>query len=400
MTTETVISGNAKIVRSINRSAILNIIREKQPVSRSTISKLTKLNKSTVSSIVLELLEDGLIREEPVKDSNIGRNPILLHLKLQEHYVGAIDIDPEISIIGIADIDGSIASKSQLKTDLSSPLKFTRRCARKLESLKQHLKIRQLYGIGVSITGIVDPEMGKIVNAPNLGWKDFDILPVIEECCPNDGPIIIENEANASALAELWFGKEVQNIDNFVFISEGIGSGIIIDGKLIVGSSHMAGEFGHMTVVENGEPCVCGNLGCWEAYASDRATVKRYPRTQAQNGNSSLTIGKQFHQILKRAREKEPEAIQTLRDTGHYLGLGIANIIKAIDPEAVVLGGRITRAWKIIYPEIMKEIKSRALFGRSKPVKIFPTSLKERPSFIGAATLGIKEIFSGLRITK
>ena len=401
MSTENIeiITGNSKVLRGINRTMILNIIREKQPISRSTIAKFTGLNKSTVSSIISELLTEDLIFEQISKDQNIGRNPIDLYLKLDKFVVGAINIDSTITRFAIADIDGSLKGESSIDTDSTDPAAFVELCISELLALSQNLGINHLEGLGVSIAGIVDSK-NLIVNfAPNLGWDEFNIGKVIRKLLPNINIIAVGNDAKSSALAELWFGDHELNLSNFVFLSigPGIGSGIVVENNLMNGEFQAAGEFGHMIIYEGGELCKCGNKGCWEAYASDRAIVTRY--LAKRPGKVDHNIDYMVQDIIDFAKLNDPVAIDVLKQTGYFLGLGIANIIKAVDPHSIVIGGKITQVWDIIYPEIIDVVTQRAYFGRKKIINILPTSLKTLPKLLGAATIAIEEIFDGYKIT-
>ena len=401
MSTESlsIITGNSKVLRSINRTRILNIIRETQPISRSSIAKLTGLNKSTVSSIISDLLNEDLIFEQESEDQNVGRNPINLYLKLNKFLVGAMNIDSSITRFAIADIDGSLKGQSSIDTDSSNPEKFIEHCIVELLSLCSKLKIDHLEGLGVSIAGIVDSK-NLIVNfAPNLGWEDFNIGKVISRVLPDVKNIAVGNDAKSSALAELWFGDHEMNLSNSVFLSigAGIGAGIIIENELMNGEYQASGEFGHMIIFEGGEHCTCGNNGCWEAYASDRAIVSQY--LARRPGKFDHNVDFMAQDIIDLAKENDQLSIEVLKKTGFYLGLGIANIIKAIDPHVIIIGGKITQVWDIIYPEILNIVTQRAYFGKKNSIKILPTSLKVLPRLLGAATLAIEEIFDGFKIT-
>jgi predicted NBD/HSP70 family sugar kinase len=396
--TSQVIGGNAKVVRSINRSGILNIIRELQPISRIEISKITGLNKSTVSSIVNELLEEDLIYEEMVQDQNVGRNPLHLRLKLGTNYVGAINLDSVVSRVAIVDIDGSILDRDKLDTRSENPENFIKNCIDLLMTLQVKNGVERLNGIGVSVAGIVDVTRDVIVNAPNIGWKELPVGDVVRKLV-GDGQIIkYENDAKSSALAELWFGTgEIKNISDFVFVSVGIGigTGIVVGKSLLEGHSHAAGEFGHMTMFPQGEYCACGNYGCFEAYASDRATVRRYKRL-CKNNNENILL----KDVIEFARNGDTMAVQAIKETGYYLGLGVSNIIKSVDPEAVVLGGRITQVWDLIYPEIMRAVEQHSLVDYKREIKILRTSLSVRPRLLGAATTALKEFFNDYKIVR
>ena len=393
-----IITGNSKILRGINRAMILNIIREMQPISRSNIAKLTGLNKSTVSSIISEILNEDLIFEQESADQNVGRNPINLFLKLNKYHVGAINIDSSITRYAVADIDGSIKGEAIIDTDSKNPEKFVEICIIELLKLCNKLNLDGLKGLGVNIAGIVDSK-NLIVNfAPNLGWEDFNIGEAIRKVLPNIKNISVGNDAKSSALAELWFGNHKIDLSNFVFLSigPGIGSGIVVENKLMNGEYQASGEFGHMIIFEGGDLCTCGNKGCWEAYASDRAIVSQY--LAKKSGKLDHNVDFMAQDIIDMAKKKDELSIEVLKQTGFYLGLGIANIIKAIDPHAIIIGGKITQVWDIIYPEILTVVTQRAYFGRKIIIKILPTSLTVLPSLLGAATLAIEEIFDGFKI--
>lgn len=399
MKTDKIISGNAKVVRNINRSMILNIIRNKQPISRTKIARLTRLNKSTVSSIVTDLLNEDLILEQKTSDPNVGRNPLDLSLKLGKYFIGAISIDAALTRFAITDIDGSVLGTSSIESQPHEPEKFLAQCLKELNSLADRLNIENLEGLGISIAGIVDSKNLIVYFAPNLGWDNFNIGNVIKKLWPDIKILAVGNDAKCSALAELWFGTHKLNLSNFVFlqVGPGIGSGIVVEKKLLDGEFHASGEFGHMVLYEGGEPCLCGNNGCWEMYASDRATIKRYINQKGDPLASRDTIT--IDQVIEAAKNNDSIANNVLKQTGFYLGLGIASILKIIDPHVIIVGGGIVRAWDIVYPEIDQIIKERAFYGKKKSISILPTTLQIRPRLLGAATLAISEIFNDYKIT-
>jgi predicted NBD/HSP70 family sugar kinase len=398
MTKSKVIGGNSKLVRNINRAAILNLVRERQPISRVDIARITRLNKSTVSSIVAELLADDYLVEKLVADTNVGRNPLLLSLNIDRYYVGAVNFDTELIRCAIVGVDGSVVCQAEQCMDDHSPQAYVASSMELLDGLRAKAGIGQLEGIGVTIAGLIDVNSGEVIYAPNLGWKDVSLNDLYRQH-NIDGPgIRYQNDAGASALAELSFGnEEIARISDFVFLSigAGVGTGIVIDHRVIEGASHAAGEFGHMTLFDGGEACVCGNSGCWEVYASDRATVRRYRKRIA--GESSKIM---MTDLVALARRGDADAVAELKQTGVYIGMGLSNIVHAIDPPAIVVGGHIIQAWDIIYDSIIKGLSQRSFFGREKKVRILTSSLKERPRLIGAATLVIENIFRDYKITR
>jgi predicted NBD/HSP70 family sugar kinase len=378
---------------------ILNMIRTKQPVSRASIARVTQLNKSTVSSIVTDLLNDDLICEQKTSSPNVGRNPVDLSLKLNQHFIGAISIDAALTRFAVTDIDGRVLGTSSIKTQPQNPEKFLDQCLEELHSLGDKHNIKSLEGLGINIAGIVDSK-NLIVNfAPNLGWENFKIGDVLTKSYPQFKILAVGNDAKCAALAELWFGTHQLKLSNFVFlqVGPGIGSGIVIENKLLDGEFHASGEVGHTVIFEGGELCSCGNEGCWEMYASDNATIKRFvnKKGNALDHTENITID----YVIDAATKGDQIAQEVFKETGYYLGLGIAKVLKIIDPHAIVVGGGIIRVWDLIYPEIDQVIKKRAFYGKKRVIHILPTTLQIRPRLLGAATIAIREIFDDYKIT-
>ncbi len=395
---EHVISINPKVVRNINRALILNIIRERQPISRAKIAQVTTLNKSTVSNIVAGLLEEDLIIEEADRTQSVGRSPISLRLKTGKHFIGTAYFDSGLTHLAIVDLDGTVKQTMDVKTDAPDPSTFVTHCMDELNAMRKKSHLPHYKGIGVTVAGIVDGLHSRVVFAPNLRWENVDIGKIIRDHCPDIPVVAVENDAKASALAELWFGKHEPPLFNFVFLSigRGIGTGIVVDKRVLEGESHAAGEFGHMALIEGGDPCACGNLGCWEAYASDRATIQRYlaARSSTHDGAPDLTIGT----LVDAAAAGDADARAAILVTARYIGMGVSNIIKAVDPEAIVIGGSIRKAWDIIHPAVMEIVNARAFFGRQRDTALLPSSLRTSPPVLGAAALAIRKIFTDYRV--
>lgn len=398
MIDENIITGSSKVVRNVNRSVILNLIRTNEPISRATIAKMTGLNKSTVSSIVLDLLEEEIILEKAAFDQNVGRNPINLYLNMGKYIIGAINIDSVKTYFAIVEIDGSVLDTSFILTKHKNPKQFIKQCLNELEKLYKKHNIDHLEGLGISVAGIVYSKIHEVHFAPNIGWEELNIGEIVRKYWPDIKILMVENDAKCSAVAEMWFGTHKTNYTNFVFVSLGIGigTGIVINNNLIDGEYHASGEFGHIILFEEGELCNCGNRGCWETYSSDKATVKRY--IERRKGSLGENPDIMVEDIVDYAKQGDKTAIEVLTETGYYIGLGITHIIRAIDPQTIILEGAITKAWDIIFPEIINILEKRAFFGKKGKITILPTSLTIRPSVLGAATLAIKEIFNDYKI--
>ncbi len=395
---EQIISANSKVVRNINRGNILHCIRERQPISRAEIARATRLNKTTVSSIVAGLLEDELLCEQLQRTANIGRNPIGLQLRTGKNFFGAISVDSGTTRVAVVDVDGSVVRTDKMPTGDRPALDTLEESIHRLTMLRTDHNIGQLKGVGVSIAGIVDPVQRNVVFAPNLGWYNVPVGEILARHFRESCVLAVENDAKSAAVAEMWFGHQGMRLSNFIFLSvgRGIGAGIVIDRRVLSGESYFAGEFGHMLLVENGERCACGNHGCWEAYASDQATVRRYTegRGLGKEG-AALTID----DVIRAAAAGEAEAIQELKRTGYWLGVGIANMVKAVDPEVIIIGGHITRIWDVIAPDVIASAHRRSFMGDGRGPAIVASSLTKRPSLLGAAALAMSKSFGEVRVT-
>jgi predicted NBD/HSP70 family sugar kinase len=390
---------NSKVARNINRSIILNTVRTSHPISRAKLAEVTQLNKSTVSSIVDGLIEEDLLSESPDRGGKIGRNPVNLAIKHGKHFVGAISLDAPCTRIAIIDIDGTIKARDEIWTKAIPPQNLLSQCIARLNALRLSLGTHRLHGIGVSVAGIVDASQSHVVYASNLEWNDVDLETIIRELMPNVETVSVENDAKASALAELILGKHRLSSTNLIFLllSAGIGAGIIMHGRILGGTTNAAGEVGHMTIVEGGEPCQCGNAGCWELYASERAPVKWY--SAAKKFSQSQAQGVTLSDVLSSAQAGDESARDALHLWGQHIGVGIGDMIRLLDPEVVIVGGTITQVWDIVADDIKSSARGKGVFAKQRGATILPTSLTDNPALLGAAALAIRKVFGDVRIT-
>ena len=385
---------NSKVGRNINRAIVLNSVRAHQPISRAEIAELTGLSKSTISSIVGNLLIEDLVVEDPGRNQEVGRNPINLQIKKGTHFVGAIAIDVAKTELAIVDLDGTIVRRKDLKTPREDPSEFVRTCVIALNEMKSGIPGSVLKGIGAAVAGRVDARRLNVVDSSIPGWRGVELGKFVRESAPCIDGVAIESLANASTLAELEFGTQRIGSANMVYLLVGdtVEAGFVIDNEILSGSSHVAGDVGHMSIVEGGAPCGCGNRGCWNAYASDAATVARY--VEAIKTRPLQATGTTIDDVLAYAENGDAAAMAALTTTAHCIGRGIVNIIKIFDPEVIVVGGSIARSWNLISPHILKTIDERGYWGRQRTTAILPTTLSGSPPLLGAAALSIRKIFS------
>jgi predicted NBD/HSP70 family sugar kinase len=381
-------------IRDINRQIILNYVREEGPISRADIAKITALQRSTVSLIVEELLNTGLI-EEIYGESSGGRPPQLLSLKTSHAVAIGVDLGKKTTIVATTDLSGRLLEQEEFATEKD----FNKTIDRVIE-IANHFKRKNggsIEGIGMSLPGMVESWTGDVLLIPHLDWHRPKVAEIVRQA--TGLPVKIENDANAAALAELWFGRpEISNVRDFilVYITNGIGTGVVFDGQIYRGKGGVAGEFGHMTIGNNAPiACAAGSHNCWEAFASERAALARYTNL-APTGNGSAGIT--FPDLINLALKGDDKAIKALKETAHYIGIGISNLIQGLSPEVTVIAGTVVRAWLLINEEIKAAAESAICQGYPS-VNIMPSTLGSYPTLMGAFSLVLADKFASVAIT-
>jgi predicted NBD/HSP70 family sugar kinase len=372
-------------IRDINRQIVLNYVREREPISRAEIARETELQRSTVSAIVEDLKTEGLIEEVGEGESTGGRRPTMLKLRAAGPIALGVSITPTCTTVATSDLAGRVLDQEEFLTD---PAKTIPQVIDVVRQFTTRYK-GSIEGVGVSLPGLVDPSIGTALYIPYFFWRDLPISKVISDAVGL--PVVIDNDANAVALAELWFGRpEVSDARDFilVLVAEGVGTGIIFDGQVYRGQRGAAGEFGHMVIGRGAPvPCSCGSDDCWEAFSSERAAVARYLRLSATS--SPVT----FIEVVDRALGGEQHAITALIETARHLGVGISNLIIGFSPEAVVVGGEIARAWDLIENALTETIANSVRRGLPS-ARILPSTLGENPTLRGALSLVLASKFA------
>ncbi|MCC6363229.1 MAG: ROK family transcriptional regulator [Bryobacterales bacterium] len=374
-------------LRQANQRLVLNAIRENPHLSRVEISRITGLSPSSVTFIVKRLSKDKLIREQKVNGSapQVGRPPTILRLQPSARYAVAVDISPTGSRVALADWTGHILEMQRVDwgTDPETLLRTLHGAVRNFVSSKPGHRI---LGVGVSVPGTWDDKTRTVTSAVNLGWKDVAVAPLLEKGF--DVPMYFDNNANLSALGERWFRSQgARPLENFVFVTlgGGIGTGIIVAGHIVHGAFGRAGEFGHMTVFPDGRRCLCGNLGCWEEYASDRALVRIYQ----EKTDRKL----QLHAVIERAQRGEAAAIESLLEAGRHLALGLANLVIGLNPEAIVVDNWAASAWDIIDKPVWEVLRQRVPAAWLEGIRVYPSAHAEDSSLLGAVALALTRYF-------
>jgi N-acetylglucosamine repressor len=385
------------ISREINRQIALNLVRSKQPVSRAELARLMGVRRGAITRLIQDLLSAGQVFEGAEgKSEKRGRKPRHLYIETRRRCAMAVDISASRTQMLVTDPLGHPLLDVQSFPTPPRPQGLVKRLAENIDRiLAEHPEVGTCMGVGVVIAGLVDIDRGRVRYAPTLGWRDLDLRDPLRAA--TGLPVMVENDVKGCVLAQVWAVRGFAPVDGavaFVNASDGVGVGIAIDGQLLRGAHNNAGELGHATLSLDGPRCACGQNGCWEAYVSVRAMVARYrgtdPSWPASAESSDVTVGT----IIARARGGEARALLTLRETGYYLGRGIATIVKAIEPRRVFLSGEITEAWDLVLPSVQRALAEQALIREAGTTEIVVVPLGEHPRLRGAAALVNSPVFA------
>lgn len=367
---------SSETARKINRDILLQLIHTRQPISRAELARLSGLQRSTVSQISEQLMDEGWIREGATARLPRGRRPTMLILN-NDLVVFGVDLRPQRVTVAAVDLSGRLLSQSILPLS-SDPGKTIASVLQCVKRMREASPAKLFGGIGISVPGRVDPATQRLIFAPNLKWPEVDLKAAMEQ--ESGLPVELENAANACLTAELWLG-ELDGVKNAVLItvSEGLGSGILAGGQIISGEHGMAGEFGHISLDPMGPTCGCGQNGCWETFASCNAALRYYRESKPETDVIS------FHELLDRAGEGDIRAKDALHKQATYIGKGMRMVTAALSPELILIAGDVTSAWERFAPVIQKEVAAGILGG--KPPRIQPSHESEVARLRGAAVL-------------
>ncbi|MDF0725818.1 ROK family transcriptional regulator [Cytobacillus sp. S13-E01] len=378
------ITWNQHVVKKKNKDIVLRTITAMAPLSRAEIAQRSGLNKATVSSLVSELIDEELIYESGPGESSGGRRPVMLLFNEQAGYSIGIDIGVNYILGVVTDLVGNIIyekNKSIKSLSFEDLIVLVKETIQTLINNTPKSKYGVI-GIGIGVPGIVDTN-GKVLLAPNLKWKNVNLLEIIKK--DFDYPIIIENEANAGAYGETRFGAG-QESSNSIYISVGIGIGvgIILNGQLYRGFNGYSGESGHMTIMVNGEECTCGSTGCWEAYASEHALLKE-ARLSKQFSVSTL------EELIQLAQTKDLNTIKLFHKIGSFIGIGATNLIKTFNPQQVIIGNRLAKAEPWIRDAIIGTVKKETSPFHQADMQLDFSKLSIYSTALGVSAFVIEE---------
>jgi glucokinase-like ROK family protein len=392
-----VLKGDSLLIKRINQMAILRFVQQNEPCSRYDIARACGLSNSTVSTLISELMEIGIIKNLGEGPSIGGRRPVVLGINEEAGHVIAVDVGSTTITCGRVDLHAKIHDKLTIRAskDPAQSLAATVQLVKTVSEQAVAQDSPPILGVGVATAGYVRPATGIVVSASNLGWRDVDLGQAIQTA--TGLPTLVGNNANAAALGELYYGAGA-GIANFIYVAigNGIGTGLVLDGQLYRGARNGAGELGHTAVAAAGPVCSCGRTGCLESLASGSA-IELMARTElADSPPAGARARITAEMVFRRAQDGDAAAAAIVDTALNYLAIGIANMVNLINPDHVILGGGITRSGDFFMEHFLPKIRPRLVPEQNGHVQFALSESNEDSGLRGAATLVIQQLFGAV----
>lgn len=386
--------GNIHLMNRLNKARILTLIKDRGPISRVELARLTSISHTAISTNVRTLLKQGLVMERDWGDSTGGRKPVLLEFQPKGRHVVGIDIGKSHLNVALADLSGEVLVRSS--EALTSPGEshvFERLFGMVDRMIPRGLKKDRVLGVGVSVPGIVEHTRGLCRWSIHLGWEN---VPVGERIAERYGVAsFVEKDSNAVGLAEMWFGeKKSEGLVLGITLDAGIGLSIVDGEHIYRGVDGSAGEIGHMMVDKHGPRCPCGGRGCLELFASEKAILEGYERRAKRLGAGEDALSAGIHSVIHLAEQGDEAALGAIQEACVYLGLAVMNLIRVFNPRAVVFGGKTASS-----TDLFVSMTREAIKRHSKPLWKIGTEIRLSPlgadsALKGALALVLRKLFT------
>jgi predicted NBD/HSP70 family sugar kinase len=370
-------------LRRHNLEIVLSQLHLDGPQSRSDLTRVTGLNRSTVGDLVGELAELGLVDQAPqAVASGPGRPSRIISARPAGAVALALEISVDAMAIATIGLGGQVFDRQRFIESWRdrSPTETVQRLAALARPLLAALPAQsRIVGIGCGVAGVTRRADGFVHLAPNLGWVDVPLREIITSCFGAAAPVLVANEADLGAFGEYRRGA-APHVEHLVYLSGGvgIGAGVVIDGRVLRGRSGYAGEAGHTVINPGGVRCRCGAIGCWETEAGEAGLLRRL--------DTDIALEEVPYQaIADLAAAGDPATLDAIAAVGHWLGMGIANMVNVFNPEAVLLGGLYAPLFRYLEDSLRTAVTANALAAAESMVTIGPSALGLDAPLIGAA---------------
>lgn len=374
---------SADTVRRTNLSRLLQLLHVEGALTRAELTASLGLNRSTVGTLVADLVTRGLVHEGlPQATGGPGRPSPLVSIRTDTYAALAIDVKVDSLATALVALGGTLLHRERMerprdRTGVEETLDDTVLLARR--TLGALGPGHTLLGVGLSVAGLVNHDTGRVDVAPNLGWRDVAMVERIAAALQLDVPTRAINDADAGVLAERLRGTG-RGIDHLLYLSGevGVGGGIIVDGQLMTGQDGYAGEVGHMVVDADGLPCQCGAAGCWETRVGEAALLRLAGESE-DGGREAVD------RVLAALAAGDEAAVGAITELGWWMGVGVTNLVNAFNPRRVVLGDLHARLHPHVVEQIETQLRHASLVATRSDVDVVPSELGEDAALVGVA---------------
>ena len=388
-----VAGNNTSDLSEMNRSAIVRILQQNEICSRAEVAKMMGLTQASITKLVGSLIDMGIVSEVGIVKGNGNRRSIGLRLNAEKNLVIGVKFSRHVFAIGVFDISGKLYTQQETEYSLTD---FAEDVIASMKSQIHELlkKYENVVAIGLAVPGPYLRKEGTIAMVTRMpNWSTVNFIDEFKH--EFDKPVFIEQDANAGALAEWWFGNHGRPLNSLAYFlaGEGVGSGIVDHDRLLLGNLGIASEIGHISIDFKGPVCECGNRGCLELYSSTMALLKRAEKELPELFEKPYENRTQIcHRIFDAARAGDKKALKLVEEIAEYLGYGCVTLINAYDPEIIVIGDSIAAADELLLPTINRIVKERTLEAISSHVKIEISKLSIDPTLYGAAAIATDRV--------
>lgn len=374
--------GNASTSRALNRRLILNLLRNRGPISRAELALVTGLSPAAVTFVVTELMDDTLVIEREAVSSTNGRRPTPIDINYEAHLALGFKLNRDNIACVLTDLATAPLATLEAQVPDTSPEGMIQAIETAIPRLlaDAHRNEKDIMGIGVSIPGEVDPKKGICLQSPRFGWRNLPFAELLAERV--HVPVWIDDDVNAFAIAQKLFGAG-RNHRNFaaLAIGTGIGCSLVLNGEIYHGSNSAAGKLGHITSVPNGALCECGRRGCLMAHAAEPAMLDEYQRR----------LGKRISrtEFVAAVEAGDETAVAILDESGTRIGRHLADLVNLFDPEVIVVGGEAVQFGEALLTPLRAAMEEFLFFSKPELLTDWVPSSWAR----GAAALATQSIF-------
>jgi predicted NBD/HSP70 family sugar kinase len=397
-----VVAADHVSLRRNNLSVVLRHLRDAGPRSRARVAADTGLNKATVSSLVAELVERGLVREGAAEAERgaMGRPGQLVELDGR----GVCGVGAEVNVDYLAvtalDLSGEVVSERRDPVDVAhlDPGTTLDRLARLIQEAVAAVTARggQTVGVTLAVPGLVKSAAGALALAPNLGWQEVPVVdPMREKLGGPSYPVWVDNEANLAALAAYSEMAAEAKVQDLVLLtgSVGVGGGMVAGGHLLRGGHGFSGEVGHMPVAPSCGTCGCGRTGCWETVVGLKALLAKATDADDPVRNPSLDVERRLAEITRRAEAGDARTLAALADVGTWLGIGGAILVNILNPDVLVLGGYFATLGPWLTEPLEQAIRERVIAPDGGGCRVIRSDLGFTAAVRGGARISLDQVF-------